>query len=339
MAGNPEPRAGTAAAPHGTGPTRSDRAPAAPPGSPVLVGLFDNVVPMSGYEIREMTAADVDAAVALARAQGFRDRRAFYDFVLRTPTAQPLVGELGGRVVATGLGTISRPVGWIGAIVVDEAFRRRGFGRAMTEAICDRLRLGGCETLSLEATDAGLPLYERMGFRHATWYHQLQADHLDEAPAPPAGSRVRMLNRSDLPSVFALDAAATGEDRSAALGVLAESGGWVLTGEGEAVGGGPGTSGGPARDLRGYLLPAERAYGAIGAPRLEDGIYLLDLHRFLVPSNGHVRAGVPHEHAAGWQALEARGWRETWRAPRLLLGPDIDWRPEWIWGQINSAMG
>ncbi len=300
---------------------------------------------MNGFEIRAMTAADVDVAAALARAQGFRDRHAFYDFVLRTPTAQPLVGELRGRIVATGLGTVSRPVGWIGAIVVDEAFRRRGFGRAMTEAICDRLRRAGCETLSLEATDAGLPLYERMGFRWATWYHQLQADHLDEAPAPPAGSRVRRLTRFDLPGVFALDAAATGEDRSAALAVLSESGGWVLTGENEAAGGGeagggePRTSSGSDGELRGFLLPAERAYGAVVAPRAEDGIYLLDLHRFLVPAGAHVRAGVLDEHAAGWLTLEARGWRETWRAPRLLLGPDVDWRPEWIWGQINSAMG
>jgi hypothetical protein len=30
---------------------------------------------------------------------------------------------------------------------------------------------------------------------------------------------------------------------------------------------------------------------------------------------------------------------ETWQAPRYLLGPDVPWRPEWIWGQLNSAMG
>jgi GNAT superfamily N-acetyltransferase len=294
---------------------------------------------MSGYQIRAMTASDVGTAVALARAQGFRDRRAFYDFVMRTPTAQPLVGELEGRIVATGLGTVSLPVGWIGAIVVDEAFRRRGFGRAMTEAICDRLSAAGCVTLSLEATNAGLPLYERMGFRQATWYHQLQADHLDDAPAPPPGSRVRMMERSDLPAVFALDRAATGEDRSAALAVLSESGGWVLVGEGQALSGEAGATDMSDGDLRGFLLPAERAYGAVVAPRPEDGIYLLDLHRFLVPAGEHVRAGVPHEHEAGRQTLETRGWRETWRAPRLLLGPDVDWRPKWIWGQINSAMG
>ena len=112
------------------------------------------------------------------------------------------------------------------------------------------------------------------------------------------------------------------------LTALAESSGWVL--EDEA----------PAGDgLRGFLLPAERAYGAIVAPRFEDGLFLLDLHRYVAPADSHVRAGIPHEHEAAWRELQARGWQETWRAPRMLLGPDIAWRPDWIWGQINSAMG
>jgi GNAT superfamily N-acetyltransferase len=282
---------------------------------------------MTSFEIREMTPPDVDAAVALALAQGWRDRRLFYNMVLRLPSCQPLVGTLDGRVVATGLGVVSRPVGWIGAIVVAVDQRRRGFGRAMTEQICERLRVAGCATLSLEATDAGRPLYERLGFRLTTTYHQLQADHLDEPPVPPDRARVRMLTGADLPAVLELDRLATGEDRTAALEDLATAGGWVLLEDS------------PRPGLRGFLLPAERAYGAVIAPRPRDGIYLLDLHRYVIPAGAHVRAGVPHDHAAGWHELEARGWHETWRAPRMLLGPDVDWHPEMIWGQINSAMG
>jgi GNAT superfamily N-acetyltransferase len=276
-----------------------------------------------------MTATDVDAAVALGAAQGWRDRRRFYEFVLRISTCLPLVGVVEGRVVATGLATANGPVGWLGAIVVAAEFRRRGIGRAMTEELSRRLRAAGCATLSLESTDAGRPMYERMGFRLATYYHQIQADHLDEAPTPPAGAHVRRLAPADLPAVFALDRQATGEDRSIPLGVLAGGDGWVLED----------ADGARSGRLRGFLFPAERAYGAIIAPRFEDGLFLLDLHRSVVPEGDHVRAGIPHEHAAAWNELQARGWQETWRAPRMLLGPDVPWRPEWIWGQINSAMG
>jgi GNAT superfamily N-acetyltransferase len=284
---------------------------------------------LDGFSIRDLTTADVEAAVALGTAQGWRDRHSFYDLVLRTATCQPLAGVVGDRLVATGLATASGPVGWLGALIVDAEFRERGIGRVMTEELCRRLEAAGCTTLSLEATDAGRPMYERMGFRVATHYHQLQADHLPEPPAAPPGARSRKLEPGDLPRVYELDRAATAEDRSAPLAVLAEAGGWVLEDE----------AGGPGGPLRGFLLPAERAYGAIVAPRFGDGLYLLDLHRHVVPAGAHVRAGIPDEHGAAWQGLVAHGWQETWQAPRMLRGPMPDWRPEWIWGQINSAMG
>jgi GNAT superfamily N-acetyltransferase len=279
---------------------------------------------MPAFEIRDMTSAEVGAACALALAQGWRDRRAFYGFALRTSTCQPLVGVVDGEIVATGVATVNGSVGWLGAVVVEEAVRGRGYGRAVTEELRRRLLAAGCETLSLVATPAGRPLYERMGFRLATHYHQMEGDHLPEQPAPPEGTRLRPIEPEDLPAVAGLDRLATAEDRQAALTELAISGGWLL--EDEA-------------GLRGFLLPSDRAYAAIVAPRFEDGLFLLDLHRHLAPPDGHARAAIPDDHTAAWRELDARGWRPTWLAPRMLQGPDVSWRPEWIWSLINSAMG
>jgi ribosomal protein S18 acetylase RimI-like enzyme len=192
---------------------------------------------MTDFEIRAMNPADIDAAVDLALAQGWRDRRAFYALTLRTRSCQPLVGVLDGRVVATGLATVSAPVGWLGAVIVDEAVRGRGFGRAMTEELRRMLRAAGCETLALVATAAGQPLYERMGFRVVTHYRQMEGDHLDAAPEAPEGARLRPLTTDDLPRVFELDRLATAEDRRAVLAELASAGGWVLESAADATAG------------------------------------------------------------------------------------------------------
>ncbi len=45
------------------------------------------------------------------------------------------------------------------------------------------------------------------------------------------------------------------------------------------------------------------------------------------------------EHVAGAAALEADGWVEAWRAPRLIRGAPLDWEPTAIWGQFNHAIG
>ena len=110
---------------------------------------------MPAFEIRDMTSAEVGAACELALAQGWRDRRAFYGFALRTPTCQPLVGVVDGRIVATGVATVNGSVGWLGAVAVEEAVRGRGYGRAVTEELRRRLLAAACEPLSLVATPAG----------------------------------------------------------------------------------------------------------------------------------------------------------------------------------------
>ena len=46
--------------------------------------------------------------------------------------------------------------------------RRRGIGEAMTWCAVNHGIDAGCDLAFLQASPDGLPLYERMGFRHAT---------------------------------------------------------------------------------------------------------------------------------------------------------------------------
>jgi GNAT superfamily N-acetyltransferase len=290
-----------------------------------------------GFLIRPMTLADVAEASALARAQGWRDRTRLYEFTLRVPTCIPLVGTADGRIMATALGTANGPMGWIGAIVVDTPWRRRGIGRAVTEEVIARLRAAGCHSFSLAATEQGRPLYERLGFHVFCEYVEMDPAGEVIEPVPPSGSRVRRIAPADLPSVFALDRAATGEDRHLILGALADDGGWILEDDPGLPEGEEWT--GPAPSLRGFLLPSDRGHGAIVAPRSEDGAFLMDLHHFAGRDGPGPRCGLPDAHGPDFEVIAARGWTEHARMPRMVLGADPIWRPTWIWGQVNSAMG
>src|SRR5262245_9628803 len=165
---------------------------------------------MSLPTIRPMTPADVDPIAAAILREHWGDRRVNLAFVARHPQAQPFVVDADGDVVGIGVLCINGPVGWIGTVWVEPAWRRQGIGRAVTQATLDAADEAGCRTLVLVATSEGRPLYERLGFEVQTFYRILEAPGIDGA----ADARVRPFEPADLVAIETLDRAATGEDRA-----------------------------------------------------------------------------------------------------------------------------
>ena len=96
-----------------------------------------------------MTPADVDAATELILGNDWGVRREWLQFAATQPACSPIVAEADGEIVATGVGTANGPVGWIGTIFIAPDRRGRGLGRAITQAIIDRLESAGCRSLVL----------------------------------------------------------------------------------------------------------------------------------------------------------------------------------------------
>ena len=280
---------------------------------------------MTAFEIREMTGADVDAVGEVTAAGGFGDRREFFRLAVALSSCRPIVAIADGRPIGTGLGAIHGVAGWVGVIFVTPERRGEGIGRALTEAVCDILDGAGCRSLVLVATELGRPVYDRLGFREQTRYHMHPGEPLNEAPAPPPGTSIRPILPSDLDAIAALDRQVSGEDRRPLIEAYSGNG-WLIED--------PGVTG-----LRGFLLPTHRGNAALIAPRGEDALCLADLHRHLIPKDGRAWAGLPTENELGRRFLAARGWTE-WRSfPRMVRGPEPEWKPEMIWGQFNHAMG
>ena len=277
--------------------------------------------------LRPMQPEDVAPAAEMILGQGWGVRREWLEFATTQPSCIPLVAVAEGRVVATGVGTANGPVGWIGTIFVAPERRGRGLGRAITQAIIDRLDAAGCATLVLVATSEGRRLYERMGFEVETRYRILEAPGLADAGDAGAGtSAARPFVAGDLASMAALDRVATGEDRAHALARLATPDtAKVLAGDDGAV--------------RAFVVRPPWGGGATVASSIESALAIVAARRVSAGPEGRVRVGILAENRQGHAALMRAGFRAQWSAPRMVRGAPLAWRPEMIWGQFNHAMG
>jgi len=107
------------------------------------------------------------------------------------PNCRPILAERDREIVGTGVATVSGRVGWVGTIWVAPALRRRGLGRAITEAVIEELEASGCRTLVLVATEAGRPVYERLGFEVLTHDHALVTSGLERTTSLDGRSSIR----------------------------------------------------------------------------------------------------------------------------------------------------
>lgn len=210
--------------------------------------------------------------------------------------------------------------GWIGALGVVPRARRRGLGAALTEACVEWLRERGAETVLLHATDAGRPVYERVGFvaegRSRAW----RGAAFNGRP----GDHVRALRATDRAALADLDRAVTGEQRDAVLDAIAP-----LTGLAAVDGDGR---------LRGYTLSSPWGAGpAVLAQDAETGVDLLAAARGA--TRGPSVLTLPDANEPGIAALRRWGFRPVNHAERMRLGPPLEWNPEQVFGMFNLFWG
>ncbi|MFL6208650.1 MAG: GNAT family N-acetyltransferase [Pyrinomonadaceae bacterium] len=214
------------------------------------------------------------------------------------------------RVVGTiTTTTYGSELAWVGMVLVDPAYRRRGIATGLLNAALEYLSAAQVATVKLDATPDGQKVYEQLGFK---------VESLIERRAGVAGettaSGCATLDASSGDEVFALDRRAFGADRAKLIERL-------ITDACVA----PQIVAAPDGQVRGYALArrgSNAAYlGPLVATDLGTATTLLDAALTQL-SGQQVYVDVNTNFAQGTEVLAARGFIRQRDLIRMSYGAE-----------------
>ena len=121
---------------------------------------------MGQIVIRPFRESDLAEAMKLKESADWNQTEKDWQRLIDLDPEGSFAAYLDGRVIGTVTTiTYGRKLSWIGMMLVDFLYRRLGIGIGLMQAALHYLHGIGVDSIKLDATPAGRPLYESLGFR------------------------------------------------------------------------------------------------------------------------------------------------------------------------------
>ena len=151
----------------------------------------------------------VAAAVALSETEGWNQTAGDWRRLIELEPDGCFAVREGDQLIGTVTTTAYGPtLAWIGMMIVHREHRRRGVGAALMRLALEYLTSRGVATVKLDATPAGKPLYESLGF-----VTEVELERWQGVTKPDSVPDSRETSGASRQSLIDLDLAAYGVDR------------------------------------------------------------------------------------------------------------------------------
>lgn len=172
---------------------------------------------MVDVRFRAMNHDDIPTAMRLSSQAGWNQTEADWRRLLNGGSGGSFAATFKDEVVGTVTTiTYEGRLSWVGMVLVDAPYRGRGIGTKLMEKAIAHLDRTGVTCVKLDATPAGRPLYEKLGFRRE---YEIERWQLKRPSVPDAPHQVD----PNSAKVFVLDRTAFGADRRKLLISLSEA--------------------------------------------------------------------------------------------------------------------
>jgi len=173
-----------------------------------------------------MTTGDLRLGLKLTHQAGWNQTEADWLRFIELGPEGCFVAELNGNAVGTTATCVLGPVAWIAMVLVDINCRGKGIGTALLKHSICYLKERKVETIRLDATALGQPIYEKLGFLPEYALARFESPAAEFTPPRKIGGASPTLPTMATPDTFAeiidFDTRITGTDRGKMLRRLFE---------------------------------------------------------------------------------------------------------------------
>ena len=114
-------------------------------------------------KIRYLKLSDIPDAMQIVLAEGWNQTEKDWEILIRGSQNICFAAIAGNQLVGTATAiNYANIVSWIGMILVDKKFRGQGISKLLLKSLFDELKTD--KSIKLDATPAGQPVYEKLGF-------------------------------------------------------------------------------------------------------------------------------------------------------------------------------
>lgn len=220
--------------------------------------------------------------------------------------------------IIVGLGTaiLHQGSAWLAHIIVHESYRGHGIGAKIVNHLMSIAIQNGSSSINLIATDLGLPVYVKAGFRKVGAYKFLKRQ--EEWGSQPLPEQLQVAKSAYHHQILHLDFEINGERRTELIENHLKQG--IIFAEDGLV--------------EGYYFP-QLGQGPIYAKTERAGLALMALKYSTVDT-----AVLPVDNLQGIQFLTKNGFvAQDTTAIRMTYGEDTHWRPTQIFSRIGGNHG
>lgn len=248
--------------------------------------------------------------------EGWSDISSEFVRYINCDFCEPIKVCIENDIVGVGCSIMFKDSAWIAHIIVDSNYRNRGIGFQIVDFLVKSINEKKISSISLIATSLGEPVYKKAGFRFVSDYIYLNRRF--DWRNNQISKNIILYSSNFYNQLIELDGEITGESREYLLQKHLDN--CLMYIDNETV--------------KGYYLPF-LGEGAIYAQEESVGLELMKIKYSTVD-----KAVIPSENEIGVEYLKQNGFiKSDTQVKRMILGKDINWKPNCIFSRIGGNYG